>query len=225
MPYYAEKLSALRLKRIYEIATPRVCQYLDSELDHVLSKIRPGDKVLDLGCGYGRIIPQLAEKAETVVGIDSSLESLRLGQEMLADISNRHLLCMDAASLGFTYKVFDVVICIQNGISAFHVDQTRLIEASIRVVKRGGIVLFSSYSDKFWPHRLEWFELQAKEGLLGEIDYEKTKNGEIVCRDGFTATTVSADRFRSLTVGLNAGVDDVDIVEIDNSSLFCEIIV
>ena len=124
--------------------------------------------------------------------------------------------------LGLADNTFNVVICIQNGISAFHVDQKRLIAESVHVVKRGGIVLFSSYSDKFWPHRLEWFELQAKEGLLGEIDYEKTKDGVIICHDGFTATTVSADRFRSLTGGLNS---DVSIIEIDNSSLFCEIIV
>lgn len=88
-PYYVEKLSALRLKRVYEIATPQICQYLDAELDHVLNKIKAGDTVLDLGCGYGRIIPQLAEKAGTVVGIDSSMESLRLGSEMLADFMMR----------------------------------------------------------------------------------------------------------------------------------------
>ena len=221
MLYYAEILSALRLKRVYDIGSPRVRQYLDSELDHVLSKIKPGDTVLDLGCGYGRIISQLAEKVEMVVGIDLSQESLRLGLEILADIPSHHLLCMDAATLGFGDNVFDVVICIQNGISAFHVDQTRLVEESVRVVRPGGIVLFSSYSDKFWPHRLEWFELQVKEGLLGEIDYDRTKNGIIVCYDGFTATTLSTDQFLELTAGLNA---DVNIVEIDNSSLFCEII-
>ena len=97
MPYYTEKLSALRLKRVYEIAAPQVCQYLDAELNHVLSKIKPSDRVLDLGCGYGRIIPRLAEKAETIIGIDSSLESLRLGHQMLAEIPSHHLLCMDAA--------------------------------------------------------------------------------------------------------------------------------
>ncbi|MEE9553482.1 MAG: class I SAM-dependent methyltransferase [candidate division Zixibacteria bacterium] len=220
MPYYTEKLSALRLKRVYDIATPRVRQYLDAELDYALSKIKSGDTVLDLGCGYGRIIPQLVEKAGTVIGIDSSMESLRLGREILADSHNHHLLCIDAASLGFRDNVFDVVICIQNGISAFHVNQTLLIRESVRVVKPGGTVLFSSYSDKFWADRLEWFELQAKEGLLGEIDYEKTGDGIIVCRDGFAATTVSEDRFLDLTAGLNA---DVNIVEIDNSSLFCEI--
>jgi len=220
MPYYSEKLSGLRLKRVYDIATPRVRQYLDVELEYALSKIKPGDMVLDLGCGYGRVIPRLAKKAKMVVGIDSAIESLRLGRELLAGIANHNLLCMDAASLGFDESIFDVVICIQNGISSFHVDQTRLIAESVRVTKPGGIVLFSSYSDKFWADRLEWFELQAQEKLLGEIDYEKTGDGLIICKDGFTASTLSAEDFLSLTAGLDA---TVKIIEIDESSLFCEI--
>jgi 2-polyprenyl-6-hydroxyphenyl methylase/3-demethylubiquinone-9 3-methyltransferase len=127
---------------------------------------------------------------------------------------------MDAARLGFQDRAFDCVVCIQNGISAFHVDKQVLISESVRVTRPGGNVLFSSYSDKFWKHRLEWFERQSEAGLLGEIDYENTKDGVIVCKDGFTATTVRGEDFLSLTARLNASVR---IVEVDESSLFCEI--
>jgi 2-polyprenyl-6-hydroxyphenyl methylase/3-demethylubiquinone-9 3-methyltransferase len=129
---------------------------------------------------------------------------------------------MDAVNLEFGDDYFDAVLCIQNGISAFHVNQTDLIKESIRVAKHGGLILFSSYSSKFWEHRLEWFQLQSEAGLLGEIDYEKTKNGVIVCKDGFTATTVSPEQFESLTSGLKD--IHVNITEVDESSIFCEII-
>jgi len=59
--YYSHKLSAIQLKRVYDIAPPGVRQYLDAEVSHVLEKIRPADLVLELGCGYGRILPKLAE--------------------------------------------------------------------------------------------------------------------------------------------------------------------
>ncbi|MGD2109726.1 MAG: hypothetical protein PVI86_10070, partial [Phycisphaerae bacterium] len=39
--YYAERLSAERLKRCYDIAPPRIQQYLDAEIRHVLGKVRP----------------------------------------------------------------------------------------------------------------------------------------------------------------------------------------
>jgi len=219
--YYDRILSADRLKRCYEIAPARVQQYFEAELNHVLKIIRRKDFVLDLGCGYGRIIPALAKNAKFVYGIDTSLSSLVLGKEMLRGLSNVMLQKMDAVDLTFDDKAFDVVLCLQNGISAFHVDQKELIRESIRVTKPGGRIFFSGYSEKFWSHRLEWFILQSKEGLLGEIDFDKTRDGVIVCRDGFSATTVSPERFRMLTAGLRNV--EVKIEEVDESCIFCEI--
>jgi len=218
--YYSSKLSASRLKQVYDVASPRVKLYLTAELNHVLDKIRYDDMVLELGCGYGRVLTNLADKAREVVGIDASSSSLNLARETLGR-TNHALLQMDAATLGFRDRTFDRVICIQNGISAFHVDQRTLITESVRVTKPGGIALFSSYSDKFWEHRLNWFEAQAKAGLLGEINREKTANGIIVCKDGFTASTVRANDFLALTAHLNV---DAQIVEVDESSVFCEIV-
>jgi SAM-dependent methyltransferase len=218
--YYDDKLSAERLKRVYDVATPRVRQYLNAEVEHVLGFVRQGSTVLELGCGYGRILPALAAGAKWVVGIDTSWASLDLARKTLADADNARLAAADAVVLPFAEGVFDVVACVQNGISAFHVDQLALVCEAVRVTKPGGIALFSSYSDEFWDERLEWFEMQAAAGLLGEIDYERTGDGVIVCKDGFTATTVGADGFRALTAGLDA---DTDITEIDGSSVFCEI--
>jgi len=217
--YYEEKLAAERLKQCYEIAPPRVQQYLEAEIAHVLEKIHTWDTVLELGCGYGRILPSLAQKAGTVIGIDTSLASLAMASQMLVNISNCHLADMDAVRLAFHGRVFDCVICIQNGISAFHADQQALIRESVRVTKPGGIVLYSSYSDKFWEERLRWFHIQSGAGLLGEIDNERTGGGVIVCKDGFTATTVRSDEFLALTSGMN---HEVRIIEVDESSLFCE---
>lgn len=219
--YYADKLSGWQLKRCYEIAPPRVQQYLEAEANHVIQKICADDVVLELGCGYGRVIQRLSPKARWIYGIDTSQASLLLGKKMLSGISNIRLVEMDALQLAFRDKVFDAVVCIQNGISAFHVNQHDLIRESIRVAKSGGTVLFSSYSDKFWEDRLAWFLLQSEAGLMGEIDREKSRDGVIVCQDGFAASTVRPSQFRSLTEDLNV---NIRIVEVDESSLFCEII-
>ncbi len=216
--YYLDHLSAERLQRCYDVAPPRVRQYLQAELGFVLQRVRPGDVVLDLGCGYGRILPALASKARFVIGIDTSPSSLNLGQDLLRNFPNCMLGCMDAAHLAFCDQIFDRVICIQNGISAFHTDQRRLMSESLRVLKPGGTALYSTYSRKFWRHRLEWFRLQAKEGLVGEIDEKKTRDGCIVCKDGFTATTLEQEEFLNLASGCDA---QADIVEVDESSLFC----
>jgi SAM-dependent methyltransferase len=218
--YYNRNLSDERLRRVYEIAPDRVRRYLRAEVDHVVGRMARGSVVLELGCGYGRILPALAGKAAAVFGIDTSWPSLLAARARIARLGKCRLACMDAACLGLADRVFDCVVCIQNGLSAFHVDPRGLVLEAVRVARSGGVVLFSTYAEGFWEHRLRWFEMQAEAGLLGEIDYGKTGNGVIVCRDGFTATTISPQDFRRLTRGLDARVD---LVEVDESSLFCEI--
>ena len=215
--YYDTSLSALRLKKCYDIAPSRVKQYLQAELDFVLKKISHKDIILDLGCGYGRLIPDLAKKAKFVHGIDTSMPSLLLGKDFLKNIQHHLLHQMNAAKLTFSANTMDVVLCLQNGISAFHVDQRTLIKEAVRVTKPGGIAIFSTYSEKFWDHRLKWFELQSKAGLIGELDPEKSRNGNIVCRDGFCASAISPRKFLELTRWIR-GIK-VIIREVDDSCL------
>ncbi len=219
--YYDDNLSAERLRRCYEIAPPGIQQYLQAEIEHVCSHITPGDSILELGCGYGRVLGKIAEKCTLSVGIDTSFASLSLVPELSTQHENVVIAQMDAANTGFATGSFDVVVCIQNGISAFHVDKRKLIEEAVRITRPDGKVLFSTYSEKFWNFRLEWFELQAQAGLIGEIDYDKTGDGVIVCRDGFRATTVSLEEFHKLTSGIDG---KMTLREVDESSLFCEII-
>jgi SAM-dependent methyltransferase len=218
--YYSQKLSAERLKLCYEIAPPRVKQYLEAEIEFILEKIKPSDMVLELGCGYGRVLKKLLTKAKTVVGIDTSYASLHLAQEILGDAPVYYLFAMDALNLGFGDRLFDRVFCIQNGISAFGVDQRKLIEEAMRVTRSGGKVFFSSYSENFWEDRLDWFRIQAEHRLIGEIDEEATGHGVIVCKDGFRATTVGPNDFISLTSPFD--IDPI-ITEVNGSSIFCEI--
>ncbi len=218
--YYDDKLAAARLRRCYELASPRVRQYLRAELEYVLERLEAGDVVIELGCGYGRVLGPLASRARLAVGVDTSLASLALAREALAGHHNVRFVQADAASLPFGDNAVDVVACIQNGISAFHVDPRELMAEAVRVIKPGGLALFSSYADAFWEERLAWFEAQAAESLLGEIDYERTGDGVIACRDGFTATTFAPDDFQALAAALGL---DARVEEVDGSSVFCEI--
>jgi SAM-dependent methyltransferase len=219
--YYARKLAGERLRRCYEMAPRRVRQYLEAEVEFVLDRLSPDCWVLELGCGYGRVLRPLAQKAARAVGIDTAVESLRLAQSWLAG-SSASLLEMDARELGFRDCSFDVVVCIQNGISAFKIPPHRLMEEAVRVTRAGGRSLFSSYAAQFWQERLAWFRMQAELGLIGEIDEAATGNGVIVCRDGFQATTFGRDDFLRAAAGLAV---EPALTLVDGSSLFCELVV
>ena len=219
--YYSKKLSAERLKLCYKLAPPRVQQYFEAEINTVSKRINPSDVVLELGCGYGRVLEKLLPRTKNLFGIDVSYESLLYGTNEFLPSTDCLLMVMDGIALGLKYDKFDFVFCIQNGISAFDVNPKSLIKEALRVTKPGGRLLFSSYSHKFCNDRLKWFELQAKHGLIGEIDDDLTGNGIIVCKDGFRATTFSQTDFEMLTSNLE---HDVNIFEVDDSAFFCEII-
>jgi len=218
--YYKKKLAADRLLACYEIAPPRVKAYLEAEIAFVLQRASSSFLAAELGCGYGRVLKRIAGNVKLAFGIDTSPESLRFAKEFVGPNQHVRLLLMDAVRMGFADHTFDLIFCIQNGISAFGVDPHQLFSEALRVTRSGGILLFSTYSPRFWNDRLEWFDLQADHNLLGEIDREATRDGVIVCKDGFRATTLDAAGFQALAAnhGLIPG-----IVEVDGSSLFCEV--
>jgi 2-polyprenyl-6-hydroxyphenyl methylase/3-demethylubiquinone-9 3-methyltransferase len=218
--YYSRHLAGERLRLVYDIAPPRVRQYLSAEIEFVRARVRPSDVVLELGCGYGRVLGGLLGLARQVVGIDTSCESLKLARRVIGVRADCELYEMDALDLRFPDGRFDLVFCVQNGIAAFGVDELALMKEAVRVTRPGGLVLFSSYSERFWDWRLQWFRLQAARGLVGEIDDDESRDGVIVCRDGLRAGAVTPERFMSLAGKL--GITPV-ITEVDGSSVFCEL--
>lgn len=218
--YYSTTLSAQRLKSCYDLAPPSVQRYLAAEIAFVRQRCHGSGRVLELGCGYGRVLRELAGSVSWLLGIDTSFPSVVMARAYLGGVDGVTVAVMDAVNLGFASGSFDLVCCVQNGISAFHVDQRALVREAVRVTRSGGTVLFSSYAQEFWEDRLDWFRIQARHGLVGEIDETATGAGVIVTTDGFTATTVSEEQFRDLAQGLGRSTT---VQTVAGSSVFCEI--
>jgi len=53
-----------------------VKRYLEAEIEFVMEQVKHSDRVLELGCGYGRVLQKLLKKAPMVAGIDTSRENL-----------------------------------------------------------------------------------------------------------------------------------------------------
>lgn len=213
--YYQSKLNSQKLFMVYETDISRVKQYLHAEIDYVKKSLRGNENILELGAGYGRIVKELAPACASIVGIDISEESIELGNEYLKDIPNARMKKMDVHDLTFK-ESFDVILCLQNGLSSMRLS-FKTIKSIMDLVSPGGLLFFSSYSEKFWDIRLKWFQEQASKGLLGEIDIEKTKDGVIICKDGFKATTSSPEQLKKLGERL---AYPFKIEEVDESSLF-----
>ena len=73
--YYGTKLAAERLQACYDLAPPRVMAYLEAEVDFVLQRTSSSMVVLELGCGYGRVLRRLIPQVRAAVGVDTSRHS------------------------------------------------------------------------------------------------------------------------------------------------------
>jgi len=214
--YYADKLNAQKLYQVYQTKYPRVQQYFDSEIAFVRSQLQGTERVLELGAGYGRIMRELAPNCKKIVGIDISEGNVAFGLEYLSESPNTELLVMDAHNLRFD-ALFDVVLCLQNALSAMKTEPLSYVNNIMALLSPGGRAFISSYSAKFWEHRLAWFLEQAEKGLLGEIDLERTGDGIIVGKDGFRAITHSPEDLDA--VGKASGFP-YEVREVDESSVF-----
>ena len=214
--FYAKKLNSQKLYQVYDTGIPRVRQYLESEIDFVRQRLHKTEKILELGAGYGRIMKELSSCAESLLGIDISEDSVEFGKEYLKERANTHFEVMDAHKLNYEEE-FDVTLCLQNGLSALKGEARNVVNACVKALRIGGSAYFSTYSSKFWSCRLAWFEEQADKGLLAAIDRDQTRDGVIVCKDGFRATTFTENDF--VRFGEASG-SKFDIQEVDESSLF-----
>jgi len=76
---------------------------LDKAYDHLISHIKNGQRVLDIGCGTGALTLKAAEKGANVKGIDVNAQMLEIAQQKVieAELTRDVELCeMGVAELG-----------------------------------------------------------------------------------------------------------------------------
>ncbi|MDZ7380145.1 MAG: methyltransferase domain-containing protein [candidate division KSB1 bacterium] len=87
----------------------------NESLPYVMERlqIQPGERILDVGAGTGRLSRALAKAVGPqgfVVSMDFSLAMLRAGKRKEYP-SRQHFLCADAVDLPFVHACFDRVVC------------------------------------------------------------------------------------------------------------------
>jgi cyclopropane fatty-acyl-phospholipid synthase-like methyltransferase len=146
---------------------PNEKRYLDLLTEH----LRPGDAVLDLGCGNGHPIAEfLAERRFAVTGVDGSAAMLARAEANLPAHRWIHSLIEDAE----LPETFDAVVCWD---SLFHVHRSKwaaVLGKVHRWLKPGGRFLLSSggvvdrsggFTDSMFGHEFFYDSLPPDELL------------------------------------------------------------
>ena len=115
----------------------------------MVSRVAPGERVLESGCGPGFLAKLLKDRGAQVIGTDVS----RVGTERTArrGIETYHV-DLDTMKLPFPDQHFDTVICNSNLEHLFYLDEN--IRECMRVLRVGGKFIWMEPNTGHWRYRL-----------------------------------------------------------------------
>lgn len=162
-------------------------------LDFDRLQLRPGERVLDVGCGEGRhVLSARLGHPVHAVGLDLSADDLATASARAGEFADQapsggslRFLQGSALDLPFADDSFDVVICSEVLEHIF--DHRRVLAEIARVLRPGG--RFVASVPRSWPERLCW--------LLSDA-YHEAPGGHIRIFDAAALRrTIEAAGFRS----------------------------
>lgn len=146
--------------------------------------VHPGVRVLDLGCGTGRVTPAIAAAGGEVTGVD-------LAPAMIEEARKNHpelqFLVADVADMPFPKGAFDVALFFGNSIDCIYPHERRL--AALREIRRvlrvGGTAVISSrnaYCLLPYPRHIKEILVNTLSGQIFRPPYRRieTPHGELM---------------------------------------------
>jgi len=104
---------------------------------------KPGEKVLDAGCGLGRIAYEISKYGSEVVGIDISHFAMAVARKTYSENAMLKFTHMDALEMTFI-EHFDKVLCYHLLEHLTRIDAQRLLAKIYYALKSQGIVVIGA---------------------------------------------------------------------------------
>ncbi len=178
-------------------------EFLVGEIEF-LRMLESRETILEIGCGYGRLLKILSEKGKKVIGIDFSEKLLAQAKNNLADYSNIELLTMNAENLNFDDDFADYTLCLDNTFGNMPGIEEKVLSEMKRVTKKGGKIIVSVFSDKAQNSQIKNYSRLGLKGI--------TNTGNAITSDeGFYSRRFSREDLEALfnKVGLPFQIESV----------------
>lgn len=157
-----ERTVALKLldetKQNYNLVAEEFAQtrrFISAGLKSLADYLQPGDKILDLGCGSGRLIEIIGNKKVDYIGIDNSEKLIEIACQQYP---NYHFQLFDGSRIPFPDDYFNKVFCIA---VLHHIPDNQLriefLKEAKRVLKPGGTMILSVWY--LWQEKTYWYLL------------------------------------------------------------------
>ena len=148
----------------YSLGAPEILQQVTEEIVDLLDEwgmLGPDRRVLEIGCGIGRMQAALASRMAAAHGVDISPKMIDAARRRCAGVPNVHFAVSSGKDLaGFSDESFDLVLAVDS-FPYIHHAGTSLVEAyfheAARALRPGGefVVFNFSYRDDTEADRLE----------------------------------------------------------------------
>ncbi len=184
------------------------------EVDHVVASLglRPGDRVLDVGCGPGRHSHELAARGIVVHGIDISQRFVDLAAA--AALPGATFERLDARHLPFEAE-FDAVVCLCQGAFGLMTadgDDGLVVAGMSQALRDSGRLALSAFNSYFAVRYHEEASFDAATGVSHERTDIRSESGEVATVDLWTGCYTPRE-LRLLLGAHELRVDSVSSVE------------
>lgn len=122
-------------------------QFLDGESTFLEKQIPPAQIILEIGCGYGRLVRILSKNALSVAGVDFSKRALSEAAQYLRQIQNAKIFYMHAEKMTFPANTFDYVLCMDATFGNMPNLEESVLREMNRVCKPAGKIIVSVFSE------------------------------------------------------------------------------
>jgi 2-polyprenyl-3-methyl-5-hydroxy-6-metoxy-1,4-benzoquinol methylase len=189
-------------KDVWRTLIPAGLTEAEAEFIEEIAGLQPGDKVLDLMCGYGRHTLALAKKGYSLTAVDNLEEYVN----EISEHAQKEALPINAVHSGVLevefHQTFDAVICMGNSFAFYNEDEAiSLLQKLIAHLKPGGIFLINTwmigeiaikhYREKDWFYAGEYKYLIDNKYLFNPTRIESEHI--IIRSDGATESIKGVD--------------------------------
>lgn len=194
---------------------PLIKDWIRKENNYLKENVKKGAIVLDVGCGFGKNIKAIVNIAGKIVGIDNNKPLCEKIVKNLSKLKNVEFFCEDAQKMHFPNNTFDYVICMGNTFGDFAENKLKILKEMKRVVKSGGKIIISVYSEKA-------LDVRKKEYKRIGIKIKKINDGTIYTNNHLILEQFDKKKLRGI---FNSAKLKVKIIKLNPVSYICTAVV
>ena len=161
-------------------------QYLEEQnykIENILSDIKfnQSDLVIDVGCGTGFLFNHVSREAKMLVGLDLSVNSLRVAKKKLTNSANMALVRADADNTPFPNQIFDKVFAVS--VLQNMPNNLKTISEMKRIGKSETIFAFTGLKKKFNQESFLNLLKSVNLKIMKLVDNQKLKGYVVLCKN------------------------------------------